>query len=558
MSANMTAEIRAVSLAALTFSATRAQTERREHFDKAGLTELAASIKSHGLVQPILVRPLTDGRSARGFSFEVVAGERRVLAARQAGLEEITATVRDLTDEQVLELQLIENLQRQDLHELAEAEGYEALQKLGHTVDDMAAKVGKSRGTVYARMKLLALVPEARKAYYGDKLTASVALLLARIPVPELQKQALKEVLESEEGYMDQDGAQPMSYREAVRHIHDNYMLRLKEAPFPTGDEQLVPDAGACTFCPKNTASNTHKGNLELFADVKDARAGVCIDPVCFKTKREAWGRQSIERAEANGQKVITGAEAKQVAKHGTYSLSGGYVKLDERCFDDDKNRTYRQILGKAVQPTLLQVPTAKGDDEDAGQVLEVVKKADVAELLKKKGIQTARESRGNDRYQQQQKEKDKKRKAEQTFRRALLEAIHAEPTTATLSPEHLRMVARVAYEGLGYEGQKEFIALNGWTDRSDKTMDVYRMRERIEQDIAVLKPIELNRFLIECSLVGDLVISAYDNPRKATNLLAEAKRVGINPDEIRKDLAPAAKPKKPAPAKASKKKSRK
>ena len=124
-------DIRTLPLAALTFSQTRAQIERREHFDKAALTELADSIKNVGVVQPILVRPFRD-EMVNGEAFEVVAGERRVLAARQAGLEEILGTVRDLTDEQVLELQLVENLQRQDLHELAEAEGYEALANTAH------------------------------------------------------------------------------------------------------------------------------------------------------------------------------------------------------------------------------------------------------------------------------------------------------------------------------------------------------------------------------------------------------------------------------------------
>src|SRR5579863_5354007 len=201
----MTSSLREIDLAALHFSATPAQIERRAHFDKTALSELADSVKAHGVVQAILVRPKNGGDT-----FEVVAGERRVLAARQAGLEVINATVRELTDEEVYKLQLIENLQREDLHELAEAEGYEALAKLGYSIEQMAADVGKSKSTVRARMKLLALDPASRQAMYRGELSASVALLIARIPVASVQREACIAVTKPKYG-----GDGPLSYRDA-------------------------------------------------------------------------------------------------------------------------------------------------------------------------------------------------------------------------------------------------------------------------------------------------------------------------------------------------------
>jgi ParB/RepB/Spo0J family partition protein len=582
MATNMT-DFRSIPIAALTFSTTPAQIERRAHLDKAKLAELAQSIKSHGVVQPILVRPNavidviqtdttrrwyaaykrteSDGHNVTGTGhdtredaeaeaeglraktgFEVVAGERRALAAKQAGLEEIQATVRDLTDEQVLELQLIENLQRQDLHELAEAEGYEALGKLGHSIDDMAAKVGKSRGTLYARMKLLALCPEARKKFYAGELTASVALLLARIPGPELQKQALKEVLEEGDTWGED---RRMSYREACEHVQSNYMLRLKEAPFPVGDEKLVPAAGSCYRCPKNTAQQR-----ELFNDVDKASAGVCTDPVCFAAKRAAWGKQSIERAQSTGQKVIDGDEAKKATKHGTHSLTGGLVKLDEHCLSDSKQRTYREILGKKVQPALLRIP-------DSGDVIEVVREKDVEEHLPK-----SRRDSSNNRQQEQLRIEEKKRKRETAFRFELFTQVRA-MAPEKLVRENLEAIAEVCFMGIGFEAQKQLLKAWGWTDKNDKPMDPYAVRgERLQSEIGAHSDSDLIVFLLDCVYAEELSVNSYGTTEKPERLLAAAKRLKIDPEKIRKELLKDERagivkvhPAKPAPAKPAKKK---
>jgi ParB family chromosome partitioning protein len=134
-------------------SQTHIQELRRSRFDTKLIDELAESIKGVGVLQAILVRPL-------GVGYEIVAGERRMLGAKKAGLKEIPATVRELNDEQVLEVQLIENLQREGLHELEEAEGYEELMKLKKiSADAVADMVGRSRSYVFKRTKLLALCP---------------------------------------------------------------------------------------------------------------------------------------------------------------------------------------------------------------------------------------------------------------------------------------------------------------------------------------------------------------------------------------------------------------
>jgi ParB/RepB/Spo0J family partition protein len=132
-----------IPLAAIVVS----KTNPRKTIDKVKLDELTANVKLKGIINPILVRPIKSGL------YEVVAGERRFKAAKGAGLAEIPATVKELTDAEALELQVIENNQREDLHPLEEAEGYEALLKCKHadgskyTVDDIAAKVGQVAAT---------------------------------------------------------------------------------------------------------------------------------------------------------------------------------------------------------------------------------------------------------------------------------------------------------------------------------------------------------------------------------------------------------------------------
>jgi ParB family transcriptional regulator, chromosome partitioning protein len=120
------------------------KTNPRRTFDETKLTELAGNIRRHGVLQPVLVRPLPGGQD--GF-FELVAGARRYRASRIAGRETIPASVRELTDTECLELQLIENLQRADVHELDEARGYAALMQLRpdtYTVETLAGKIGRS------------------------------------------------------------------------------------------------------------------------------------------------------------------------------------------------------------------------------------------------------------------------------------------------------------------------------------------------------------------------------------------------------------------------------
>jgi len=136
----------------------------RQFFDEAGLDELARSMRTQGLLQPVVVRPLPDGQ------FELVAGERRWRAAQRAGIHKIPAVIRDVPDEKLLELALIENVQREELNAIEEAEAYRILiDDLELTQNEVAERVGKQRTTVANALRLLNL-PEAVKQMVRGRL----------------------------------------------------------------------------------------------------------------------------------------------------------------------------------------------------------------------------------------------------------------------------------------------------------------------------------------------------------------------------------------------------
>jgi ParB family chromosome partitioning protein len=155
----------------------------RDAMDEAALNELAASIREHGVLQPILVRPM---KGAKGSRYQIIGGERRWRAAQAAGLHEVPALVRELTDREAMAAGLVENLQRQDLNPLEEAEGYHRLtDQFGLTQEALARAVGKSRPHVANTLRLLNLPERVRELLRAGALTAGHArpLLTAKDPV---------------------------------------------------------------------------------------------------------------------------------------------------------------------------------------------------------------------------------------------------------------------------------------------------------------------------------------------------------------------------------------
>lgn len=218
----------------------------RRDFAKDRLDELTESIRKVGVLQPVLVRPRPKA-NGKAPVYELVAGHRRLRAAAAAGLQEIPVTVRELTDEQVLEAMVIENLHRADLHPLEEAEGYRKLHEdFKHPVEDLAARVGKSVAYVYARLKLCELTKEAKKAFLEDRITAGHAILLARL-APKDQERALdpdERALFEKEYTLFDEGKGPTVKAQSVRKFEE-WIAKYVRFDVEKVDQMVFPETAA-------------------------------------------------------------------------------------------------------------------------------------------------------------------------------------------------------------------------------------------------------------------------------------------------------------------------
>jgi len=360
-------------------------TNPRQTFNAEKMAALTESVRQHGVIQPVLLRPLSAEAAFERNTmalYELVSGERRFRAAKDALLLEIPALIRPLTDAQACELQIIENLQREDVSEIEESDGYQMMvEELGYTVDELAEKIGKSRGYIYGRLKLQALCPLVRKATYDGKLSASVALLIARIPVPSLQEKALKAVT------LDPSTCEPMSARKAKQHITDNFTLQMSRAHFDLASTDLIPLAGACDGCQKRTTCNR-----DAFPDIS---ADVCTDPDCFKAKDAAH----VERIKNNyadaGHRVLSHDESLPLMWYGNAiepKEDSNLVLLEEPSgYDQDK--TWRELLeGVDVALTILE--------NSSGNLIECIERSALTEALTRAGIVTETNDQDHNRNQ--------------------------------------------------------------------------------------------------------------------------------------------------------------
>ena len=243
----------------------------RRTFEESKLHELAESIRQHGLIQPITVRPNSEG-------FEIVAGARRFRAAQLAELFAIPARIVEIDDAQALEWALVENAMRVDVHPYEEAEGFQRLLDIpGYDVATLVEKSGKSASHIYARLSLLQLIPEVAEAFTQERITVSHANLIARIP-QESQAAAFEQCWRKD---WKDDEAHLLPAKFLSAWIQSNLYLSLADAPFDREDPTLNPAAGACTTCPRRSGYNT-----SLFSDVTDGDQ--CLSGPCYQIKLTA------------------------------------------------------------------------------------------------------------------------------------------------------------------------------------------------------------------------------------------------------------------------------
>ena len=244
------------------------------------IEDLAENLKKVGLLQPVTVRPV------KGEKYELVCGARRFRAAKLAGLKEISTIVRELSDDQVMEIQLIENNQRKDINPQEESDGFAQMLKRGFTADQVAAKLGRDIRYVRMRLQLQHLIDVFRNLVLADRLPLSHAFEIARLTADD-QKEIAK-------SYNWKDSAKAKHWccprlSSLQDHISQDFLLDLKAAAFDKTDGSLVPTAPACTTCPRRSGADA-----SLFADI--ASKDTCFDRQCFNAKQLAHvGRKRKE-----------------------------------------------------------------------------------------------------------------------------------------------------------------------------------------------------------------------------------------------------------------------
>lgn len=239
----------------------------RKYFDKLSLKELAASIAEYGVMQPISVRLIN------GCSYELVAGERRLRASRMAGLKTIPAVIVTVTDNDSGVLALIENLQRQNLNFIEEAEGYQNLiEDYGMTQEQLAAKLGKSQSAVANSLRILRLPAGMKKLMVENNLTERHARALLKIPDEQMQMKVLKQVIEQEMSVRNTEEL----VREALEQLA-NHKLSVLDCELEQKEKRSVTDLRLFTNTIKQSVAIMRKSGIRASLKIEEQETGYHI-----------------------------------------------------------------------------------------------------------------------------------------------------------------------------------------------------------------------------------------------------------------------------------------
>lgn len=343
----------------------------RTRFTPARMAELADSIRTHGVLQPLLVRPAPDWTAGEP-THEIVAGERRWRAAQAAGLTEVPVLLRELSDADVAEIQLAENIDREDLHPLEEARHLQRLLDSREGPDqhprypthrELAARLGRSEAWIGRRLALCSLTDEAASAFLADRIPTATAQVLARLASPEQQAEALAHVLQGWAG-------EPLSAAATAEWVKKKYLLRLATAPFSI--DAAYTHAGPCATCPKRSGARP-----DLFDDL--AGADHCLDAACWDAKHDAHVDALLVAAQELGQTVLEGAKARDFMPSPKVPPSGHHW-LNKACPKlTDSKRPLSELMAKNKAVVVVDHP-------DADLPLYLVPEAAAKKALKKAG----------------------------------------------------------------------------------------------------------------------------------------------------------------------------
>lgn len=503
------------------------------------VTELASSMAVNGVLQEPIVRkhPNPDGLPGTP-PWQLLVGTRRRAAAELNGWPEMTFKVVNVDDRQALVMMLLENHQRADVPPLEEAEGYAALHA-DHDMDvaEIAAAMGVPDAHVARRLRLLTLHSDAQDLLRRGVLTLGGAHSLMMLEDLDDQAIALAKL------YRPTDGT-PVN-ASTVRSAVGGLLRVLAEAPWDKDDADLLPSAGACEGCPKNTVTQA-----TLFDEgFKDPKAR-CTDSACFEAKRDAHLELVSEALKAQGTEVLTGADANEVfrKRHDSETwqkdspLADGYRDVHEFAYDvDDGSKHIKAYLENAgIAPTRVLDPST-------GRVREVVDKAAITKL-KRLAKKDRKESTDPD-VQRAKKTQARNKEREETMRHAFVGAL-AEKAKKAAVPEVLQVLVFCIWNDIDDLDALLARHVPGFSEGAKGDAAPAFIRKTADAFLKVRVPQMDTRDLL--ALLVEMVTPTYDSVSRRE----AAKRLGLTAADIKAhakqmdESAAAAHAKKDAPAK--------
>jgi len=490
----------------------------RKQFSEDGLNELAESISKHGVLQAILVRPIEKPKTSK-VKYQIVAGERRFRAAKQAGLKEIPAQVRSMSDDEALDAQIVENLQREDVHPLDEADGFLRLKdgmKLG--VRDIAERVAKDARYVARRLALTSLIEEARDDLREERIMLAHALEICRL-APEIQAEALIACYETKTIHNRSanryeyapDKTRPARH---VRHLlgwlAQNVHLNLHTAPFKLDDARLRGDGLTCVNCPQRSGRDK-----TLFADIKNG--ATCLNPPCFQAKIQTFVQ--IKKAELDQKSGKSGVYIS--ASYGSGIEAKGVIGRDQ----------YQPLEKKADRCEHAEQAVV-ADGPEIGQVRWICRERSCKDHLGRVRESYTYSSSGP--VSRNASPKDRNRRKQELFdikvdevvrKRVMKEA--TETWSWPLDRTHLNEAVKEFFRRIPSEIQRTICEVLGWEkEAADKFGfdDTATLRK-----LAALSDDELARFLMLCSF-AHYGANQYGNNRVDQNLVVKLSHErGVN-----------------------------
>jgi ParB/RepB/Spo0J family partition protein len=491
-------------------------TNPRKTFSQRELEELAASIRRHGVLQPVLVRVVSPPRD--GIYYQLVIGERRWRASKLAEKEFLPACVVELTDQEVRELQLIENDQREDIGDLERAAGYrELMQVSGLTVDQVAERVGKSASTIRDYLRLADLPKIALDALADGRLPRTQAQLIARVGGEDNRRLLTFSVLWGDELWDEAEASKhvqkqiaegtyaAMSVRDTKDLIERRYQRQLKGACFSQDDADLAGEP-TCKSCPKRAGNMPESG----------LRADVCTDVSCYQRKCEAYVERISNAAKDAGQKVLPVEKAKKLFTPGGMLVTNTYEFAEAPCYRDAKGRTYKELLGAKLQDDLVLASDHEGKLRELYPANRVKDALDELGIGKSNGRASNGSNGSHDSWRKEQEANERKaarrRRAAALVCAAVAQDVEALAAQTTGWPNgagpKIKLLVRAMIRTLNFEIAARIAKRHGHEERKDASDFLHALADsqtRISESLGLLADLIAGQISSDwCNWYGD------------------------------------------------------